>query len=254
MDGLGLASRLVSQRLDAAAFVTFKERFSAGTETRPISDAFMVAFEDVHPVRRPAAFKGQRNFAGLWWCATNQRHVGFESWCERDNLVWMDFDRGVSGISSQPFRITLPTLLPQRTHVPDFFLRRSDGTAVVVDVRPDARVKEADREVFDATSRMCATVGWEYRRLGGLPAVYASNLRWLAGYRHPRCRRGADSMAALGLLESEGPMSVHRLADSVGERTAVLPTLFHLLWTQQVFTELKTRPLSLDSLVWTERL
>ena len=45
---------------------------------------------------------------------------------------------------------------------------------------------EQDAAVFAATARLCAQVGWEYQRVGELGAVHAANLRWLAGYRHPR--------------------------------------------------------------------
>jgi len=30
-------------------------------------------------------------------------HVGFESWLERDHVMLMDFDPGITGIASQPF-------------------------------------------------------------------------------------------------------------------------------------------------------
>lgn len=123
----------------------------------------MIPFENSLPTRRLTAFKEQRNFAGLWWWATNQRHVGFESWCERDNLMLLDFDPNVAGFSSQPFRITLPPSLPQSSHVPAYFIRLADGSAAVIDVRPDNRVTPADQEIFQATANLCATVGWAYR-------------------------------------------------------------------------------------------
>ena len=53
----------------------------------------------------------------------------------------LDFDPDVTRISSQPSRITWSTPLPQHSHVPDFFIRHTDGTAVVTDVRPDEGVK-----------------------------------------------------------------------------------------------------------------
>jgi hypothetical protein len=31
-------------------------------------------------------------------------HVGFESWLERDHAMLLEFDPGVVGFSSQPFR------------------------------------------------------------------------------------------------------------------------------------------------------
>ena len=41
-------------------------------------------FEDVPPVRSFPSYKGQRNFPGLYFAACMGRHVGFESWLERD--------------------------------------------------------------------------------------------------------------------------------------------------------------------------
>ncbi|PNG19370.1 hypothetical protein C1J00_26020 [Streptomyces cahuitamycinicus] len=38
-------------------------------------------------------------------------------------------------------------------HAPDYFVRRRDGTAVVVDVRPDERIKSGDTAKFSATPR-----------------------------------------------------------------------------------------------------
>lgn len=172
----------------------------------------MLPFEDARPVRAPAVIKGQRNFAGLWWCATTNRHVGFESWCERDHLMCLDFDPKFVGVSPQPFRITLPDPLPQRAHVPDYFVRRANGSAAVVDVRPDSLVAPADQDVFDATAKLCASVGWEYRRLGGIPTVYLANVRWLAGYRHPRCGRALESTSVLGALASDSALTIRSLA------------------------------------------
>ena len=33
----------------------------------------------------------------------HREHVGFESWLERDHVMLMDFDPGITGIASQPF-------------------------------------------------------------------------------------------------------------------------------------------------------
>ena len=47
--------------------------------------------------------KGAAHFPGLWWSSTTSAHVGFESWLERDHVMLMDFDPGITGIASQPF-------------------------------------------------------------------------------------------------------------------------------------------------------
>jgi hypothetical protein len=52
-----------------------------------------VDFESVTPIRRMSAGRGQHNFVSSWWrLATKNRHVTFESWCERDHLIAFDFD------------------------------------------------------------------------------------------------------------------------------------------------------------------
>ncbi len=94
------------------------------------------------------------------------------------------FDPDVVGVASQPFRIALPAALPQMTHAPDYFVRQVDGIGVVIDVRPDALVKPAHEDVFDATAKLCASVGWSYQLLAELKSLYDANLRWIAGYRH----------------------------------------------------------------------
>lgn len=217
--------------------------------TGHLSESWMLPFEDALPIRRTIAYKGQHNFAGLWWCGTNRRHVGFESWCERDHLMRMDFDPDVTGMASQPFSIALPDSLPQHSHVPDYFVRRADGTGVVIDIRPDALVTAPDQEVFDATATLCATVGWDYLRHGDLPSVYVANLHWLAGYRHPRCLRDGFRAALVDQLEAAGSLSLRDLAAAIGDPVCVLPTLFHLMWQQHITTDLTTTPLHLDTLV-----
>ncbi|GAC1367998.1 MAG: TnsA-like heteromeric transposase endonuclease subunit [Pseudarthrobacter sp.] len=244
------ASEAYAGRNIAPGALTYREQFSSAPRTGHLADCWMIPFENSVPIRRLTAFKGQRNFAGLWWCATNHRHVGFESWCERDNLMLLDFDRDVVGFSSQPFRIVLPDSLPQISHVPDYFVRLADGSAAVIDVRPDNRVTPADQDIFQATEDLCATVGWAYRRLGGLPAVLLANLRWLSGYRHPRCFRASTAVKLLDRLAVDGPMPIRSLTAATGDPVTILAPLFHLLWTHRIGTDLKRRVLHQDTMVW----
>jgi hypothetical protein len=60
-------------------------------QRRVLAQAAEVAFEDVAAVRSFPLFRGQRNNTGWWWCAMNRRHVGFESWLERDHVIRLDF-------------------------------------------------------------------------------------------------------------------------------------------------------------------
>jgi hypothetical protein len=72
------------------------------------------------------------------------------------------------------------------SHVPGYFAERAGGPALVVDCRPADRRPSRDLAAFEATRRACALAGWEYRLVGALDPVATANLRWLAGYRHPR--------------------------------------------------------------------
>lgn len=203
-------------------------------------------FHDYSPAWAFPSFKGQRNFTGLLWCATNAHLVDYESWLERDNLLALDFDPAVVGIASQPFRLDFELHGGHRWHIPDYFARLRDGTGVVIDVRPDERIDEGDREVFTATKSACASVGWGYRRVEGLPRAFVANLRWLSGYKHPRCLNPVYAKAMQEYLR-DGPTNIDRLTSAVGHPVTVLPTLFHLLWTGTFTTELRSRTLGKHS-------
>src|SRR6478736_3394179 len=125
-----------------------------------LADAWALPLESVPPVRRFASYRGQRHLSGCWWSATDGRHVGFESWLERDHVMALDFDPAVGAIASQPFWLLWPAAEGggrYRSHAPDYFVRRVDGSAVVVDCRPEHRRKPRDLVAFGAQMVVLAT-------------------------------------------------------------------------------------------------
>ncbi|WP_280468904.1 TnsA-like heteromeric transposase endonuclease subunit [Nocardia cyriacigeorgica] len=180
--------------------------------------------------------------------ATTGDHVGHESWLERDHLIVLDADPDVIRVAAQPFWIHWRDDDGQsRRHAPDLFARTRNGSAVVIDVRADDRIETSDAEAFDATGRACAAVGWSYRRAGALDAVLTSNLRWLSGYRHPRCLRSGLATELLAVFAE--PTELLAGASMVGDPIMVLPTLFHLLWSHQLSTDLSSAVLGPSTLV-----
>lgn len=244
--GAALAAEFVAEDVG----VTFVDA-DAGPRQVPLSMASGVRFERVPPVREFASFRGQRNFTGLWWCATTGAHVGFESWLERDHVMLLDFDPDVVGLSSQPFWLSWSVSGRRRRHAPDLFARLRDGTAVVVDARPDERIKAEDAEVFAATAWACEEVGWDYRRVGAVDLVLVGNVRWLAGYRHRRFAHLEVAEHLRAVFATARPLSEGVVA--VGDRLGVLPVLFHLLWSGALVTDLTIAPLSPDSIIATAR-
>jgi hypothetical protein len=149
----------------------------------------------------------------------------------------LDFDAAVVEIASQPFWLRWADERGARvSHAPDFFARRADGSAVVVDCRPLDRRRPDDLAKFDATARACAIVGWEYRLVGALDAIVSANLKWLAGYRQPRYRVPDTVDALRDVFASSTPLMAG--AQSAGDPIAVLPVLFHLLWVQELRADL----------------
>ncbi|WP_449061538.1 TnsA-like heteromeric transposase endonuclease subunit [Planomonospora algeriensis] len=220
---------------------------SAGQEARrPLSEARSIAFELVEPVRSFPSFKGQRNFPGLWWSATSGRHVGFESWLERDHAMLLDFDPDVVGFASQPFWLFWPGETRRRSHAPDWFARLRDGSAVVLDSRPAARIRERDAHAFEQTAAACRAVGWQYWLWHEPDPVRSANLRWLAGYRHPRHHIAEISEAVLEVFSI--PAELMAGAGEIGDPIRVLPVVFHLRWKQVLVADLQF-PLSETSVV-----
>lgn len=209
-----------------------------GAEQRvSLADSSRVAFESCAPVRRFLSRKGQRHLSGRWWSATMAGHVGYESWLERDHLMLLDYDADVVGVASQPFWLFWATAEgTARSHAPDFFARRVNGSAVVIDCRPDDRIKPRDEAAFAATARVCELLGWEYRRVGAPDAITTGNVRWLSGYRHPRHDR-PELVAVLRELFS-APTPLMAGAQAAADPIAVLPVLFHLLWRQELVVDL----------------
>jgi hypothetical protein len=152
----------------------------------------------------------------------------------------MDFDPAIAAVAAQPFWLHWRDESGRaRRHAPDFFARRRDGGGVVVDVRPDDRIPERDAEAFAVTAAACGLAGWEYRRVGVIDPVLMANVRWLSRYRHARCR---IPHIAAALLEVFG--SGRRLFAGVslaGDRLAVLPVAYHLLWRGELTCDLGVR-------------
>ena len=63
----------------------------------------------------------------------------------------------------------------------------------------------------------CALVGWEYRLLGAPDAIETENVRWLAGYRHPR-HRLPQTVEALRLVFAT-PAPLMAGAEAAGDRS-----------------------------------
>ncbi len=175
------------------------------------------------PVRQFRWSRGLGHFPGWWWAATTGRHVGYESWLERDHVRALDFDPEIVGIASQPFWL--------------YWTGERD------------QIEAKDAEVFAVTAEACARVGWEFRRVGEIDPVLGGNVRWLARYRHPRC---AGTAEIAGRLREAFARAAPLLdgAAGAGDPLATLPALFHMMWRQELVADVTQARLSPATLVW----
>jgi hypothetical protein len=243
-------THMISPRQGAATPPGLRLTFVAPTG-EPVSvdpgDAEHIPLDLARPARQIPSYRGQRHFPGYWWSATTGGHIVFESWLERHHIMAADRDPAVVAISSQPCLLTWPEGSRVRQHVPDLFLRRVDGTAVLLDCRPVRRRDERFGEAADVNAAFCAQVGWGYAVVGEPEPVPAANLRWLAGYRHPRFH---DTSVATRLDEAfAAPARLREGANRVGDEIAVLPVAYHLMW-RGVLRFDERAPLSLATPVW----
>ncbi len=193
--------------------------------------ALAVAFEELEPVSAFPVVPGQRWGPGRWWSATTGRHVACGSAAMRAQLMVLDRDPEVVGLAGRPVRLLWRDGRGKvYSWVPQLFARYSDGTALLADCpsRPEAGGQRARRAV-PVLEAACAQAGFRYRRLEPLQKVEAANLKWLAGYRHPR-NQGRPGLAAAVREAFARPRPLIEGTEAVGDPIEVLPAVFHALW------------------------
>ncbi|MEU7429024.1 TnsA-like heteromeric transposase endonuclease subunit [Streptomyces sp. NPDC040750] len=219
-------------------------------QRRWVEAAVAVRFEQLAPVAAFPVVPGRRWGPGWWWSATTGRHVmhGSQAMCLQ--LMVLDRDPQVVGLSARPVRLIWrdPDSGRALTWIPQLFARYADGGALLADCS-GAAASAAGRGARAAAvlAAACAAVGFTYRRLVAPDKAVAANVRWLAGYRHLRHRdAGGLEQAVLEAFTTPRPLMAG--AAAAGEALSALPVLYHALWHGRLAADL-TRPLGEHTLV-----
>ncbi|MHA3021823.1 TnsA-like heteromeric transposase endonuclease subunit [Mycobacterium sp. BMJ-28] len=205
-----------------------------------------LGFESSAPIRTFPAYRGRRSHQGRYWFSRSQSHVQFESRFEMTALMVLDFRGETTAVSSNPFWLLWPKGSKPMRHAPDFFARRRDGSVLVVDVKPAARVTADDRVQHARTRGVCTELGWDYEEFTALDAVVERNLRLLSGYHHPRFAPPEHCRARVTeLVHTAGApgLPLSELVDKAAVLTglsdgAVVCILYHMLWCAQLHADL----------------
>lgn len=228
----------------------FAHSGGALVQQRWLQAAVQVRFEELKPVAPFPVVPGRRWGPGWWWSATTGRHIAHGSQAMCTQLMLLDRDPQVVGLSARPVRLIWRDPGSRRvlTWVPQLFARYADGRALLGDC-PATTEPAAERAARAAAvlAAACEAVGFAYRRLVPPDRVLAANMRWLAGYRHPR-HRDAGGLEQAVLEAFTAPRPLMAGAAAAGEVLATLPVAYHALWSGRLTADLR-RPLGEHTLI-----
>jgi hypothetical protein len=179
-------------------------------------------------------YLGQRNYSGLYWCATERAMVGYESRLELSRLMMADFDSSVKHIGSQPFQLRARLSGERLLRVPDYLLATDDGP-LVIDVTRAKKLEDPEfRRMLDRTRHVIESRGWRYEIANEPPKVEFLNIRFLSGYR----REWLFAPETLSdVRESAHNAPGRSISDIVSHtkrpKPIALASLMHLLWRQE---------------------
>lgn len=183
-------------------------------------------------------YRGQKHYSGTCWSSTERSHVIYESRLELARLLYADFDAAVHRIVAQPFLLKATVDRRVRRHVPDFLLIDEQGP-VVVDVKPIARLSNPKVcFALDWTRKLVEGRGWRYEVWSEPPATELDNVRFLAGFRNPRCFDDAlvESIRQHKLV---GRTLGEALSVDFGKPSALVRSaVFHVIWNQYLTLDL----------------
>lgn len=179
------------------------------------------------------SYLGQRNYPGSYWCASEQRLVGYESRLELSRLMMLDFEPAVKNIASQPFwmRAKIDGRWLHRT--PDYLACTDRGPLVVDVTRAKNMTKPDFSRMLALTRQIVESRGWRYEVLHEPPKIEYLNIRFLAGYR----RGWLFSPDVLDAVRDGAGRAAYRsideiVSDTEYSRPIALAAMMHLLWRQ----------------------
>lgn len=230
------------RRLVDPAVVTARFVDSAGVELEApwLEAASERRLEECLPVRQFPTLKGRRVAPGWWWSATNRAlvHYGFKAM--RTQVMMLDHDPKMVSLACRPVELLWRGRGGKTiSHAPHLMARLADGSGLLMDCagRFGARRRLVQRAAHVEAAAVAA--GWHYRLAGPPLSEVEANVRWLAGYRHPRYAQGLlPAVAECFRTPVALVAGVRRLGDPI----AVWPAVFHALWAGVLSAPLE-RPL-----------
>jgi hypothetical protein len=191
---------------------------------------------DGGPIRWFSWQRGQRHRPGLQFLVSTGRHHGTESLEEARLLLAVDFAGDLVDAVSQPLRLRFGTVEKSREHTPDFLAVTRSGIWLI-DVRPEALIREADRESFAAAAEVAVACGWRYVVAARWREHVPSALDALSSQRRPLSDPLGLRPGLLCAVTRRGVRFGELAAASACEPVA-RAQLLHLIWHRQLGVDL----------------
>ncbi|MFE9682663.1 TnsA-like heteromeric transposase endonuclease subunit [Streptomyces sp. NPDC006285] len=222
---------------------------AGGTERLlPADQAHDVHFETCLPARDFPTYEGQQHTPGSYWAASSDTMLDYESYLEARWMKLLDFDAKVACFSAQPFIFEGTDGDTTWSHYPDLFVRRTDGSVLLLDVKnPEQIDKPRVRLQAARTQAACRQLGWDYQMVGEPDPQLWATVEWLAGYRRPL--NAAAPVAHVLLFRALQPLSIAELLSLWPEPDIERAVTYHLMWHHRLLFDV-TRPLRDHTLVW----
>ena len=210
------------------------------------STATQLNLHEARLIRMPTKYPNRQNYQGHYWFSAVDDLIWHESMEEYAALMWLDYSSAVNAIAPQPMCLYFAD---GSRHVPDYFLRYSDGTQALYDVRPLNLVDEKFEVQVEHTREMCTRIGWDYSVFMGMDVVPQMNLEWLATYRDVWCEPSDVVARALNNFLR----SPRRIADVAQYLDGANPSrhmhsIFNQIWHQSIVFDPHI-PLNWDTIV-----
>lgn len=197
-----------------------------------------LCLEEHGPVRRFPVRHGKRMAPGWWWSATDGRLVHYASGVMRTQVMLLDHDPSIVAIACRPVELTWRERDGAWVrHAPHLMARLGDGRGLLADCAGHGDISPRLSSRAAVMEAAAAQVGWQYQVLRPPDPVLAANLRWLAGYRHPRYKGG--ELAGRTAEVFRRPRPLIEGVRELGDPAEVLPVVFHALWHGNLSAGLK---------------
>ncbi|QIJ63924.1 TnsA-like heteromeric transposase endonuclease subunit [Streptomyces sp. JB150] len=223
---------------------------AGGTERLlPADRAADVRFETCLPARDIPSYAGQKHTPGFYWAASSDTVLEYESFLEARWMKLLDFDANVACFAAQPFIFEGIDADGPWTHYPDLFVRRTDGSVLLLDVKnPEQVDKPKVQHQARRTATACATLGWDYQMVGEPDPQLWATVEWLAGYRRPL--NAAAPVAHVLQFRAQHPVAIGELLSLWPDPQVERAVTYHLMWHHRLLFDL-TQPLRDHTRVWT---